>query len=141
MLIQPEKAIYLLLAGNAAVAQRVGFRIFPVAVPRTDFPFLVYKRANVAREATITGSPLYHPMMSIQVASWDLTHDGARELADAVRLALDASTGTLLGITIEDMRLASETDDYLDPATVGAQLPPAYEVRQLYQVMYRESAV
>lgn len=140
MLVQPEKAIYLLLAGSPAVARRVGFRIFPVAVPRTDFPFLVYKRANIAREGTISGTPLYHPTMNVQIASWAMTHDAARELADAVRLALDASTGTLLGITITDMRLVSETDDYLDPATVGAQLPPAYEVRQLYQVMYLESA-
>jgi hypothetical protein len=141
MLLQPEKAMYFLLAGNPAVARRVGFRIFPVAVPRTDFPFIVYKRANIARQGTMTNTPLFLPTMSIQVASWALSHDAARELADDVRLALDARTGTVLGITIEDMRLVSETDDYLDPATVGAQLPPAYEVRQLYQVMYQESAV
>jgi hypothetical protein len=34
----------------------------------------------------------------------------------------------------------SETDDYLDPAAVGAQLPPAYETRQLYQIRWTESA-
>ncbi len=138
MLLQPEKHVYQVLAGNPAVARRVGFRIYAVAVPKTDFPFLVYKRANVARESTLTG-PMYLPLMSIQIASWALTHDVARELADDVRLALDGRTGTLAGVTIEDMRLVSETDDFLDPATVGAQLPPAYEVRQLWQCRWQES--
>lgn len=138
MLLQPEKHIYQVLAGNPSVARRVGFRIYAVAVPKTDFPFLVYKRANIAREGTLSG-PLYLPMMSIQIASWALTHDGARELADDVRLALDHRTATLAGVTIEDMRLVSETDDFLDPATVGAQLPPAYEVRQLWQCRWQES--
>jgi hypothetical protein len=138
MLLQPEKHVYQVLAGNPAVARRVGFRIYAVAVPKTDFPFLVYKRANVARESTLSG-PLYLPMVSIQVASWALTHDAARELADDVRLALDGRTGTLAGVTIEDMRLVSETDDFLDPTTVGSQMPPAYEVRQLWQARWQES--
>jgi len=138
MLLQPEKHIYQVLAGNPAVARRVGFRIYAVAVPKTDFPFLVYKRANVARESALSG-PLYLPMVSIQVASWALTHDAARELADDVRLALDGRTGTLAGVTIEDMRLVSETDDFLDPTTVGSQMPPAYEVRQLWQARWQES--
>jgi len=140
MLLQPEKHIYQALLSNPAVARRVGFRIYAVAVPKTDFPFLVYKRANVAREGTL-GSPIYLPMVSIQVASWALTHDAARELADDVRLALDHLTGTLAGVTIEDMRLVSETDDFLDPTTVGAQLPPAYEVRQLWQCRWQESQI
>lgn len=140
MLLQPEKHIYLALASNPAVAARVGFRIYAVAVPNgATLPFLVYKRSNIAREATITGSPLYLPLLSLQIASWALTHDASRELADDVRLALDSRSGTLAGVTIEDMRLVSETDDYLDPATVGAQLPPAYEVRQLWQARWQES--
>jgi hypothetical protein len=138
MLLQPEKHVYQVLAGNPAVARRVGFRIYAVAVPKTDFPFLVYKRANVARESSLTG-PMYLPLMSIQIASWALTHDAARELADDVRLALDGRTGTLAGVTIEDMRLVSETDDFLDPTTVGSQMPPAYEVRQLWQARWQES--
>lgn len=138
MLLQAESHIYQVLAGNPSVARRVGFRIYAVAVPKTDFPFLVYKRANIAREGTL-GSPLYLPLMSIQIASWALTHDAARELADDVRLALDHRTGTLAGVRIEDMRLVSETDDFLDPTTVGAQLPPAYEVRQLWQCRWQES--
>jgi hypothetical protein len=60
-------------------------------------------------------------------------------LADEVRLALDGHTGTLAGATIQDMRLMSETDDFLDPTVAGAQLPPAYEVRQLFQIRWNEA--
>lgn len=140
MLLQPEKHIYQALIANVHVARRIGFRAYAIAVPNTAvMPFLVYKRSNILREPVITGHPLYMPMLSIQVSSWAMTHDEARELADDVRLALDYRQATLAGVTIEDMRLVSETDDFLDPTTVGAQLPPAYEVRQLWQCRWQES--
>lgn len=141
MLIKPEDYVYQTLVTAPGVARVVGFNVFPIAVPKgAGFPFVVYKRQNITREAHLSG-PLFMPMVSLQVASWALSHDAARALGDEVRLALDGATGTLLGCTISDMRLVSETDDFLDPATVGAQLPPAYEVRQLYQIRWAESAV
>jgi hypothetical protein len=81
------------------------------------------------------------PEVGLQIASWAMTCEAAHELADAVRLSLDGHIATIAGVTIHDMRLVSEVDDYLDPTTVGAQLPPAYETRQLYQIRYTESAV
>lgn len=139
MLIAPEKHIYLKLASTPGVARLVGFQIYPIAVPSgATLPFVVYKRASINRESTLSG-PLFMPSVGLQVASWGLTHSLARELADEVRLALDGATGTLSGVTIHDMRLTSEVDDYLDPTEVGAQLPPAYEVRQLYQIRWSEA--
>ena len=141
MLISPENSVYYLLTSAPGVARLVGFNVFALAVPKgPDFPFIVYKRANISRDHTLSG-PLYRPNVSLQIASWALTHDAARELADEVRLALDGRIGDVLGCRIHDMRLVSETDDYLDPVAVGAQLPPAYEVRQLYQIRWTESAV
>jgi hypothetical protein len=55
-------------------------------------------------------------------------------------MALDGSTGTLAGVTIEDIRLVQELDDFLDPTSIGAQLPPAYEVRQLYSIRWHEAS-
>lgn len=139
MIIQPENLIYNLIATSPPVASIVGFRIYPTAVPSgADFPFVVYKRQNISREHTL-GGPLFMPEVNIQVASWALSYDAARRLADEVRLTLDGTIGSGVGVTIHDMRLVSETDDYLDPTTVGAQLPPAYETRQLYQVRWSES--
>lgn len=139
MIIAPEKHIYLKLVSDPAVARAVGFQVYPVAVPKgAGFPFIVYRRANIVRESSL-GGPLFMPMVSLQIASWALTHEAARQLADDVRLCLDGHTGTLANATIHDMRLTSETDDYLDPTQVGAQLPPAYEVRQLYQIHWSEA--
>lgn len=141
MLISPEYAVYQRLVSWPGVARLVGFQVYPVAVPKgAEFPFVVYRRANIARQHHLAG-PILMPEVNLQIASWALYHDDARQLADEVRLALNGHTGTIAGVTIHDMRLVSETDDYLDPTAVGAQLPPAYEVRQLYQIRWTESAV
>jgi len=139
MIAQPEKLVYHQLATTPGVARLVGMQIYPIGVPKgASLPFIIYKRANIGREGTITGTPLFLPEVGLQIACWAMNYDTARELADQVRLALDCRTGSLLGITINDMRLVSETDDFLDPTAIGAQLPPAYEVRQLYQIRWSE---
>jgi len=139
MILGPEKHVFQKLVTAPAVARLIGFQVYPIAVPKNAvLPFCVYKRPNVTRESTMAG-PLYQPIVHLQIASWALYYDDARELAEAVRLTLDGNIGTLSGVTISDMRLVSETDDYLDPATVGAQLPPAYEVRQLFQIRWSEA--
>ena len=139
MILSPEKHVFQRLVTTPEVARLVGFQVYPIAVPKTAvLPFCVYKRNNITREAHLSG-PLYQPVVHLQIASWALYYDAARELADEVRLALDGRTGTLSGVTISDIRLVSETDDYLDPAAVGAQLPPAYEVRQLFQIRWSEA--
>ena len=139
MILSPEKHIFQRLVTTPEVARLVGFQVYPIAVPKTaTLPFCVYKRNNITRESTLPG-PIYQPLVNLQIASWALSYDTSRELADEVRLALDGRIGTLSGVTICDMRLVSETDDYLDPAAVGAQLPPAYEVRQLFQIRWQEA--
>ena len=139
MILSPEKHVLQRLVTAPAVARLIGFQVYPIAVPNNaELPFCVYKRANISRESSLSG-PLFLPVVSLQLSSWGLYYDAARELADEVRLALDGHTGTLSGVTIHDMRLVSETDDFLDPNAVGAQLPPAYEVRQLYQIRWSES--
>lgn len=140
MLTKPEDYVYHRLVTFPGVARLVGFNVFPIAVPKgAGFPFVVYKRQNITRESHLSG-PIFEPLVNLQVASWALTHDAARLLGDEVRLALNGNTGLILGCRIHDMRLVSETDDFLDPTAVGAQLPPAYEVRQLYQIRWTESA-
>ena len=52
MLIAPEDVVYQRLASTPGVARYVGFQIFPVAVPNgAEFPFVVYRRANISRES------------------------------------------------------------------------------------------
>lgn len=139
MILSPEKHVFQRLVTTPSVARLVGFQVYAIAVPKMAvLPFVIYKRANITREHTLSG-PAFIPVVTLQIASWGLYYDDARELADEVRLALDGNTGTMAGVTITDMRLVSETDDFLDPTAVGAQLPPAYEVRQAYQIRWSES--
>jgi hypothetical protein len=139
VLISPEKHVYQRLVTTPGVARWVGFQVYAIAVPKTaTLPFVIYKRSNISRDPHLSG-PMFQPLVNLQVASWGLYYDTARELADEVRLALDGHTGTLAGVTISDIRLISEVDDFLDPTVVGAQLPPAYEVRQLYQIRWQEA--
>ena len=79
-------------------------------------------------------------MVNLQIAAWARTYGAVRELAEEVRLCLDGHIGTIAGVTIDDIKLTSEVDDYLDPTVSGSQLPPAYEVRQLYQIRWHEAA-
>jgi hypothetical protein len=140
MIISPERHIQLRLITSPRIARLVGFSIFPIAVPReVEFPFVLFKRANVSRESTLTTGPIFMPVLSLQFSCWALTYDEARELADELRLELDGRTGTLANATIQDIRLTSEVDDFLDPTAQGAQLPPAYEVRQLYHIRWQEA--
>jgi hypothetical protein len=140
MIGTPEAYIHHTLASSAQIGRIVGLRIYAVAVPKTggDFPFIVYKRSNITRESSL-GGPQYLPLLSIQVASWATSYESARYLGDRVRLTLDGNIGTAVGCTINDIRLVSETDDFIDPQSSGAQLPLAYEVRQLYQIRWDEA--
>jgi hypothetical protein len=139
MIISPERHLTLRLITSPNVARHVGFNIYPLAVPKdSEFPFILFRRANISRESHLAG-PLYVPVVTIQFACWALDYDTARELADEVRLAIDGRTGTLANATIQDIRLISELDDFLDPTAQGSQLPPAYEVRQAYQVRWQEA--
>lgn len=140
MMKSPERHIYLHLITTPSVARMIGFDVYPIAVPKmgASMPFIVYRRANIMREPSLVG-PEFTPMVNLQIACWALNYNSARELADEARLALDGHTGTKAGVTIQDMRLTSEVDDFLDPTDTGAQLPPAYEVRQLYQIRWSEA--
>lgn len=139
MYLSPEKHVYMRLVTDPSVARLIGFQVYSIAVPKgAAIPFVIYKRANISREPSLSG-PMFLPVVGLQVSAWSLTYDGARELSDAVRLCLDGHTGTLSGVRIDDMRLVSEVDDFIDPTEVGSQLPPAYEVRQVYSIRWHEA--
>ncbi len=139
MIIEPERHIHLRIITSPAAARMVGFDVYRTAVPKDAvFPFVVYKRANTAREVALS-APLHLPVTSIQIASWAETPEQAGELGDEIRRLFHGYIGTLANATIQDMRLISEVEDFIDPIATGAQLPPAYEVRQLYSFRWQES--
>ena len=139
MYLAPEKNVYLRLITSHEVARIVGFQVYAIAVPKgASIPFIVFKRAGIVRESALAG-PLFMPVVSLQVSCWGLTHDAARELSDAVRLTLDGHIGEAAGVRIDDMRLISEVDDFIDPSEVLFKQKTAYEVRQIYSIRWQEA--
>lgn len=137
MLLLPEKHIYLKLVTTPAVARHIGFGVYPMAVPKTGaaMPFVIYRRSGITRDTALAGLD-FKPLVNLQLSIWGPTYDTVREVAYEVWDCLDGHSGTLASVTIQDMRLTSEVDDFLDPVQSGSQLPPAYEVRQLYQLRW-----
>ncbi len=136
----PEAYISYKLLSSPDVVGIIGLRAYNVFVPKADMemPFVVYRRGQSNNENTLSGpGPTGLPMTTFFVSSWAETLGEARRLGDAVREALDGQIGTEAGMTIVSLSLTSEVDDYIDPAPAGAQLPLAYEVRQVYQVRWQ----
>lgn len=137
MLILPERHIYLWLVTRPEVARLVGFNVYPIAVPKTgaQMPFVIYRRAGLTRDTQLMGLDI-KPIVTMQMSIWGQTYDSVREVAYEVWRALDGHSGDLANATIQELRLTSEVDDFLDPTQTSSQLPPAYEVRQLYQMRW-----
>jgi hypothetical protein len=136
----PEAYISYKLLSSPAVASIVGDRSYNVFVPKADMemPFVVFRRGQSNNDSTLSSpGPIGMPMTTIFVSAWAETLGEARRLGDAVREALDGQIGFEAGVSIVSLSLTSEVDDYIDPAPAGAQLPLAYEVRQVYQVRWQ----
>jgi hypothetical protein len=141
LIISPEQHIILRLVTSPRVARLIGFGVYPVAVPKdAELPFIVYKPAGISRETSL-GGPIFVPEVNLQFGCWARDYDSSRALGDEVRLLLDGYIGTLANATIQDMRLISEVPDFLEPLVQGAQLPAAYEIRQMYRVRWQEATV
>lgn len=136
----PEAYISFKLLSSPEVASVIGDRAYNVFVPKADMvmPFVVFRRGQSNNDSTLSApGPLGMPMTTFFVSAWAETLGEARGLGDAVREALDGQIGTAAGVTVVSLSLTSEVDDYIDPAPAGAQLPLAYEVRQVFQVRWQ----
>ena len=136
----PEIFIQHRLASNPLIVAVTGYRQFHIFVPKVggDLPFIVYARRQTSGDDNLGRGPVGLPETHIQLATWSEDPAEARFVADQVRQTLDGKPGTVGDATIVDIRLITETDDFVEPQGAGAQLPLAYEVRQLYQVRWQQ---
>ena len=136
----PEMFIYHRLNSDPQIVGKTDYRHYAIFVPKIggDFPFVVYARKNTGGDDTLNSGPVGLPMTHIQVSAWAVDSSEAREIGDRIREALDGKPGDVADARIVDIRLVSETDDFVEPQGAGAQLPLAYEVRQLYQVRWQQ---
>lgn len=136
MFKSPEAALCRVLQESPSVAILVGFRMYPNgSVVAEQLPFIAWQRVGISREQSLS-APGGIPKLTLELSVYAGTYESAREVADAVRGILDGYGGTSLDCFISQCSLESERDDLVTLA--GADLPPAYQVTQQYDVLWKE---
>lgn len=98
-----EKAVYAILAANAAVTALVpADRIYPGGrLPqRPTFPAISYFRVDGPRVFSMEG-PSGYAMPRIQVDIWGRDYAEAQNVGEKVRNALSGFRGTIAGVTVQ----------------------------------------
>jgi hypothetical protein len=133
----PEAVLRAAMIADAGVNVLVGSRIYPHQAPAsTPMPFVLWRRSGINREQTL-GPPMGVPRVSVEYTIFATTYYSARNVADAMRKALDGYGGTLDNVEVKQASLTNESDDL---ATLeGSETPNAYSVTQTYDVMWQET--
>ena len=98
------KAVYGILSSTSAVTDIVSTNIFPeIAEQETATPFIVYQLQGVAPEDTHDG-PSKLDEVRMEIICFSDSYNGAADLADKVRGALDRVSGTYNGVNVESVQ-------------------------------------
>ncbi|MBN1807185.1 MAG: DUF3168 domain-containing protein [Sedimentisphaerales bacterium] len=113
-----EKALHYILVNNSAVTALVGSGIYPNKIPQgAAVPAITYQQISGVR---------FHDMLEAagmvkaryQFNCWAAGYAKTREIAEAVRLALDNYSGTASQTVIDVIHLDNEGD--MPEMTAGA---------------------
>ena len=114
MSLQIGKAIYHLLSKDSRIKEKVGSKIYPLIVEEsTTFPFIIYKRTNISPNYT-KGSYSVNESVTVDVVIASKDYTDTVELADYVRDALEGRRGNIAGIEINDIRMISADQEYIE---------------------------
>lgn len=114
MSLQIGKAIYEMLHSDTAIMAKLQDKIFPlISEHNITFPFIVYKRTGIVPAYTKDRYTANESVtMDIIIASDK--YNETIEIADLVRLSLEGKKGLYSGIQIEDVRLLSADEDFIE---------------------------
>lgn len=114
-----ETGLYEFLRDAATVNAIVSGRVYPVYLPQSPiYPAITFQRISGPRVRSLTGpSNLAHPR--IQVDCWAATYNAAKELADAVRIAIDGYSGAMGDHTVYGAIVETDRDFYEPEALVA----------------------
>ena len=105
-----EKAIRSILIDDGDVGALVGDRIFPIVRRENSaLPAIVYQQISGVRDQMFSG-PSGFVEARFQINCWAETYEGADELAEAVRGALNGYNGTKESVVIQCIHLLDEGD-------------------------------
>lgn len=105
-----EKAIRSILIDDSTVKNLVADRVYPVVRREgSSLPALVYQQISGVRDHIFAG-PSGFVEARFQINCWAETYEGADELADAVRVAVDGYNGTKESVVIQCIHLIDEGD-------------------------------
>lgn len=110
-----EEALFSHLKSHAGLSALVGTRIYPQIMPQgVTMPAVTYQKISGPREYSHGGpSELAHPRF--QLSCWAKNYSTAKDIAEQVRLALQAYRGTMGGaggVTVYGAFLENEIDLY-----------------------------
>lgn len=133
----PEAVLRSALVASNAVSALIGSRVYPVIAPATaSLPFVTWRRVAIRRQQTL-GGPSGMPVTSVEYSIFGTTYEQAREVADAMRSVLDGYGGTANNTEVKQTSLEQESDDFVTLG--GAELPPAFQITQQYDVFWQET--
>ena len=133
----PEAVMRNALVTTTVVSSIVSSRIFPLLAPQSAaLPFITYRRSGIRRQQTLSG-PMGVPQVSVDFDVYAATYEGARDLADKVRLSLDGYGGTFDNTEVKQVSLENEQDDFVQLA--GADMPPVYSVKLSFDCWWQET--
>lgn len=106
-----EQAIRYILVNDATV-KAITTRCYPVTIPQDPtYPLIIYAKISGMRDHVLQGpSGLANPRF--QIEAWATTYSAAKDLAAAMRGALNNYRGTVGTVRIGSCLIQSERDIY-----------------------------
>ena len=133
----PEQVLKHRIETTPVLARLLGFRTYPSLAPMSAaLPFVTYQRTLIERNQTLD-LPVGVPRVSVEMATYAITYEEAREVADALRAALDGWSGNAYGVEVKHVALETERDGFVQ--LDGSELPPVYQITQTFDVAWQET--
>ena len=132
-----KTALATRLTLDAGVSALVGFRVYPVALPQNaPRPAITYQRMPSGHDQTLTKAS-GTSLGVFRIRSFGDKYSEADQVAEAVRQALQAFSGTVDGTTINAVVLTNDFDEFFQPQDASDQ--GVFCVTFDFHVRYAES--
>ena len=76
------------------------------------------------------------PTLTVSIAVFASTYEQARRVADAVRGVLDGWHGDAYSVSVLQVSLETESDDFV--TLEGGDLPPVYQITLTFDILWQE---